>query len=208
MDTREVEFTLTVDDLVALGTYTQEHYPDGRRKTEHKAWTVWLMVGLAVVLTTMLVYRSAQGPAPTAFELFVRWFSLVSLAVVLGGLVLYLFLPTIRRFEVRRMLRRPEFATALLPQTFRLTPVALTIVRGEETVTGAWRGFSRIVVTPDHAFLFTGPQRALILPRHAFREESEFRSFVGAMQNYHQVAMRLNELMQGEAGPDPNGGQP
>src|SRR5262245_18558576 len=183
MDTREVEFTLMVDDLVALGTYTQEHHPDGRKKTEHKPWTIWLMVGCAVVLTVMLVYRTVQGPAPTTFELLVRWFSVISLAVVLSGLGLYLFLPTIRRFEVRRMLRRPEFATALLPQTFRLTPVALTVVKGEQSITGAWRGFNRIVVTANHAFLFTGPKQALILPRHAFRDVNEFRTFVGLMQN-------------------------
>lgn len=208
MEPREIEFTLTVDDLVALGTYTAEHHPDGRRKAEARPWTVWYMVVSAVVLAALLLFRPSLGPGGERIDAAVRTFTGILLAVVIVGVLLYLLLPILRRLEVRRMLRRPEFATALVPQTLRITPLALTVVTATETQTAGWRALDRIVITADRAFLFTGPTQALIVPRRAFRDEGEFSSFVGAIQNYHQVALRINELMQGAAGPDPKRRQP
>jgi hypothetical protein len=49
-------------------------------------------------------------------------------------------------------------------------------------------GFDRIVVTADHAFLFTGPKRPHPAPACVPRRK-QIPRFVGAMQNYHQVAV-------------------
>lgn len=191
MERQEIEYALTIDDLVALGRYNDEHLPDGRKKSQMPPWTVWLMMLCGVALSAFWIYRLTQRFPESPVEIVLAVLLLSAAAVTIFGVLSYLLLRRIQRFEVQRMLLRPEFADALLPRTFNISPESFTVVVAGQSQTGPWSVVHRIAVMPEHVFLMTGPKQALILPRRAFRDENEFRAFLNAVEKYHAAAVTL-----------------
>jgi hypothetical protein len=57
-----------------------------------------------------------------------------------------------------------------------------------EQVALRWTAIQRIEVTDQHAFFFTGPQTAYVLPRRAFSDAESFHQFLGKARSFFEAA--------------------
>ncbi len=67
-----------------------------------------------------------------------------------------------------------------------LSPDQLCTATRVSTDTYRWPVVWRIVVTPDHAFLYLTGEMAILIPRRAFRDAPQFEEFIALARQYQQ----------------------
>src|SRR5262249_16615931 len=144
--TVEVEYVLRLDDLVALNDYLLEH-PHGGTKGGAQSPS-WIWLAFMILLALLLVLSISRGEFS---------FTTVWLAVVVAcALVLIL----LRRRLARRLVRgnvvrlADRNARMLGWRRLTLTPESLIAASQYRTITLAWPGVEKIVISGDRAFIF------------------------------------------------------
>jgi hypothetical protein len=56
-----------------------------------------------------------------------------------------------------------------------------------------WPAIERVAETDDHAFLYTNPVRAIIVPRRIFADGWRFTEFVDLARRYYQQSRAASE---------------
>lgn len=82
------------------------------------------------------------------------------------------------RRGVERILAHPESAALLSPLTIELLPDGMRIVTGEKDVTLPWSTFVRVESSADDLIVYKNDKEAVRVPRRAFANDTEWRSFV------------------------------
>jgi hypothetical protein len=173
-----LEFTLTNADLAAFARHqAQESGEEATRATRLKLVSAWL-VGVAGYLVVALLTA-----VPLLLNLQLGWAALgevVALAFGFtlgyldwrrGGLLTTPLLARRYRFKAREAL-----AASGAKRMLTLDGDALTVASGERSTRIPWAKVQRIVETPAHYFLYTGPREAHVLPRTG--REAEVKAFV------------------------------
>ena len=180
----EVEYTLDAEDAVAFLRYHKAHGP-GRRRPFPWGSTVALgvlagaFVGVDVWLsgkltTAAVVYLCATG----FFGLLALWMEV--------------FEPRLAAWNIRRTYRR-HHKGQLQPNRLALSPDGLHIVSEHTDAFLRWPAIERVAETDDHAFLYTNPVRAIIVPRRVFADGWRFTEFVDLARRYYQQSRAASE---------------
>lgn len=173
-----LEFTLTQADLAAFAAYqASENGEEAARRGRLRLASAWLVgiVGYLVVvlitavpllLNTQFLWAAVSEIAALAFGFvlgFLDWRK--------GGLLTTPLLGRRYRFKAREALA----ATGAV-RRLTLDDGGLTIASGTRATRVPWAKVQRIVETPGHYFLYTGPSEAHVLPRG--ENEAAVRAFV------------------------------
>ena len=162
-----LEFTLTQADLAAFAAHQArengEEAARSRRLRLASAWVVGVAGYLVVVLLTTV---------PLLLNAAFLWAGFGELVSIAFGLVLgyldwrnggVLTTPLL----ARRYRSRAREALAATGAERRLTRdgEGFTVASGSRSTKVAWADVQRIVETPGHYFIYTGPREAHVIPR-------------------------------------------
>jgi len=169
----EIAFTLTAEDICALSRYHMD-----RRLTP----SAGIVVALVLLVASFVLY-AFLGPWDTG---------VVVIPVTLSLLFWFVFRHGLNRSSILRELgRKPEMAKTLLCQRrLAISPEALGHSSEFETGSILWSAIQSVVTLEEHGFFYVSPSNAIILPRRAFGNESEFRTFMQLAQGYFEKARR------------------
>ena len=173
-----LEFTLTHADLAAFAKHqAQESGEEATRAKRHRLVSAWL-VGMAGYLVVVLLTA-----VPLLFNHEWLWAAVGEVVALAFGFFLgYLDWRRGGVFTTPLLARRYRFkareALAATGAERRLTldGDGLTVASKDRSTTIAWSKVQRIVETPGHYFLYTGPSEAHVLPRKG--REAEVKAFV------------------------------
>jgi hypothetical protein len=176
----QVEYSLTLDDFLALHRYHLNHPPARRR---HTPWVLRLVLAFLTFMAFLNLLTSWNDNEPQAFKHALVW-ALLMVAVLVG----YLFRHWILARLIKRSLQQGKNAKLLKPQRLTITPEGITQDTGHSTATVAWEALEGIGTTEDHAFFYTNTVTAYVLPRRAFANDGEFEEFVEKALRYYEGA--------------------
>ena len=180
---REVEVTLTVDDLIAFA----QHDAVSRGTAARGSPWRWAWVLLVFALVSFLALGSGMEGKPW-LRLIPVWLGLLlALAFVLWLLHPRLAMSAIRR-GIKQSVERGDLDKALRPQLLQITPERLTQSSDDALSTNLWPAIEKIDVTEDHAFFYLTPMAAIVLPKRCFSDEHAFHDFVETARGYHRAA--------------------
>ena len=181
-----LEFTLTEADLAAFAAHqARENGEEAARTGRLRLASAWL-VGVAgylvvVLLTTVPLLLDAQ-----LFWAAIGEFVSISFGLLLGYLDWrkggVLTTPLLaRRYHSRA---REALAATGAERRFTLDDGGFTVTSGSRATTVAWADVQRIVETPDHYFIYTGPSEAHVIPRRS--REAEAKAFAEIIREHLQ----------------------
>jgi hypothetical protein len=181
-----LEYDLSVEDMIALGTYHAEHSPGEKRRYRLFQGVILAIVLVLIVSTvsTVLAGQTPDTPAGLAIAL---------LPLLCPGTLLFLvFSPAVRRWSVSRAIRRafPEDGdpSAVGRQRLTLAPDALHLETHVTEIDIPWGGIREINTTKDHIFVHTEANQAFVVPRTAFSSQTAFESFIDTLHSHAQQA--------------------
>ncbi|MGV8907621.1 MAG: YcxB family protein [Propionicimonas sp.] len=181
-----LEFTLDRADLAAFAAHqARENGEEAARTGRLRLASAWL-VGVAgylvvVLLTTVPLLLNAQllWAAIGEFVSLTFGLTLGFLDWRKGGVLTTPLLA--RRYHSRA---REALAATGAERRFTRDAAGFTVTSGSRSSTVAWAEVQRIVETPDHYFVYTGPSEAHIVPRRD--REAETKAFVEAIREHLQ----------------------
>lgn len=163
-----VEFTLTVDDLVAFAAWqAKASGEEDPRRARMRLVGAWLVGGAAYLamfaVATLPFLLSRLLELAGAAEL---------VSVLVGAAVGWWEWQRGRAGEWLVARRYRTKARVALEQTgttrrLELDDDGLTILAGRRSTHVPWSRISRVVETDDHVFVYTGPDAAHVIPRRA-----------------------------------------
>lgn len=173
-----LEFTLTQADLAAFAAHqAKESGEEAARSGRLRLASAWL-IGVAGYLVVVLLTA-----VPLLLNAQLLWAAIGELASIVFGLVLgYLdwrkggVLTTPLLARRYRSKAREALAATGAERRLTLDDAGFTVARGTRSTKVTWADVQRIVETPDHYFIYTGPSEAHVLPRKA--REAEVKAFV------------------------------
>lgn len=158
----KLDFALTAEDYDAFHLDYYRHAPEGRRLMRRSRWLVPVV---ALVLVALTILRRGYDP--------------VWVPALLGWAASWvLVFPRMVRWRIgrsnRRFLESDAGAPALAPRTVQLDEQGVHSGMGDADSRIGWSAIHRVGRGPQHLFLYLDGRQALIVPRRAFAEESEF----------------------------------
>ena len=179
-----LEFTLTQADLAAFAAHqARENGEEAARRGRLRLASAWL-VGVAgylvvVLLTTVPLLLNGQ----------LLWAGIGELVTIAFGLTLgvldwrkggVLTTPLLARRYLSRA--RGALAATGAERRFSLDDAGFTVASGTRSTRVAWDTVRRIVETPDHYFIYTGPSEAHVIPRRS--REAEAKAFAEIIREH------------------------
>ncbi|HKB36895.1 MAG TPA: YcxB family protein [Gemmataceae bacterium] len=184
-----VTFTWTADDFVALAKQATVHAAsapkDGRvakRKTSSPSSYSWIWLLIGILLVGLVVFVPVEV-SHTVANLALQYFAglMGTFTAILG--ILYLLQPINRR-AIRRQLDQDKHLAA--ERTLTVSPDGVSVMTSVSTDSMKWEGIDGIDETDEHVFLWTGPRRALLIPKRAFADTGSCQAFVALARRYHK----------------------
>jgi hypothetical protein len=176
-DAMEIEFEITLDDLVAFNVYHNRHSKPGKRNR--------LILSGFLTLAALASMSSILLPDPDSPIVWNASSITLSLLPILFMAALFglALSPGVRRWQTKRALKRllSEGKSKRLVGARRLT-LTSTGVTHRTAVTEAetkWSAVEKLVETDQHLFIYTSPVEAFIVPRRAFVDEAQYQEFAG-----------------------------
>jgi hypothetical protein len=177
----EVEFDLTLEDLVIFQEYHSAHSPMIRSQFRR----AWGRLPVAViVLWLVLAVWSGQFSQFAADEW--PWLLFVPF---------YLFMLPWRWHRAQRknalaLLNEGENKGIIGRQRITITPETITQSNAYREVRTRWEAVEKIVRSEHYAYIYVSAYSAHILPRQAFPTDGAFLKFVGEALHYHDAKRR------------------
>lgn len=182
-----LEYDLSVEDMIALGTFHSEHSPEEKRRYRIFQGVILAIVVVLIISTvsSVLAGQTADTPAGLA---------IVLLPLLCPGLLLFLvFSPAVRRWSVSRAIRRAFAETSdqssVGRQRLTVTPEALHLETTVAEVDIGWSEVRAIDATEDHIFIHTEANQAFVVPRTAFPDRMSFDAFIDMLKTIFQQTM-------------------
>lgn len=181
---QRVEYSLTLDELIALRFFEMSQSPPMRTRNFY----VWL--AFSVVLGAGLSCLVFAEAVP-----FPLWSKIVFVSVcwllVLCVIVIDWFARQIETYRLKRLQRNPrkrQAAAQQLPPKISLliTADSITYASDKESEETPWAKVTKVAVTDDHVFVRLPGRRVIVVPKRAFENESAFSDFVTAIKDHHQ----------------------
>jgi hypothetical protein len=179
---KEVQFTLTLEDLLAF-----HRYHHGDLKTQLRRH--WKLLTLCVMLYALACTLWAAVSEEEAFyAVTITYFAggLALLALVFVGYALTRALTSI---QLRWMYRRGDLRRDLHQQHLTITRDSLTTCDELSTSTTHWKAVEKVAATHSHLFIYLDKWMALVVPRHAFATDEAFQEFVAAAESFHRATI-------------------
>ncbi len=176
MDARkEIEFSLTPEDFVALGEYHGSQQP---------RWKIFLYLGLIILMIAAVVIRVMEFAKE-----FGEVIALIALVVAFSGaLTWYLNRHRLAAGAVRKELSKGKNSKLLEPRKLAISPDGISDYSADSAGITIWSGIEKIAVSKNHAFFYVNTAAAIILPKRAFASDLEFMDFVETAQQYWNAA--------------------
>jgi hypothetical protein len=177
----EVEYELTLDDLVAFHEYHCAHSPTIQRQY-HRGW--WRLPIIVMALWALLGWRSGAFAQFAADE----WYWLLLVPV---WLITYPWRwHRAQRRAVVNLWNEGENAGSLGRQKLTITPETVMQSNAYREVRTRWEAVEKMERTEHYVFIYFSALHALILPRRAFLTDGEFLRFVGEALHFHEAKRR------------------
>jgi hypothetical protein len=178
----EIEHDLTPEDVIAFQKFHLASPTKAERGLRRQNWIGIVFFGL---LSLLGVAASLNG----------EWSIATVFAVIaFGGILLStLFRRQFLAWQIRRTLRKVEYAKELGWRRMEISPEGLRITTDETTTTLKRSGVERLAGTNEHAFFYVSPNSAHILPRLAFNTVDEVWEFVDTARRYRSEARSARE---------------
>lgn len=176
MQYHQVDYALTFEDVLAFCRYDANHLPDGRKRRQTR-YGVWLFLAFLLLLPAAVSFKEPP--------LAVLVLALPS--IVIASVFRHVYENHVRDFLLRRSLRKADrtwWSWWLRPHHLRISPESLTDTSDLLTCIWRWDAIHCIVRTEDHLFFVTPSQAAYVIPRSAFKGDTEFQAFVDAMRTF------------------------
>jgi hypothetical protein len=178
----EISFVLNAEDLVAFQKHFVCHRPEGRRIRIQR----WLVI---VGFSLLLIFLVVLSHAVTQEQDQPHWRFGTVLIPGVGFLIFAaLFRGRVQAWEIRRNAQKGLYGKVLGTHHVTLTPEAFVARTETSTNSSQWSGIEEIASTPTHAFIYTGPATAHIVPRRAFESDQTFRNFVETAKQFREAA--------------------
>ena len=183
-----LEYDLSVDDMIALGTYHSEHSPEEKRRYRLFQGVILAIVVVLLVSTVSSVLAGQTPDTPGGL-------AIAFLPLLCPGILLFLvFSPAVRRWSVSRAVRR-AFAEqdeqgSIGRQRLTVTPQALHLETNVAELNIDWASISDIDATEDHIFVHTVANQAFVVPRTAFPNQATFEAFMDTLRTYTRQTMK------------------
>jgi hypothetical protein len=159
-----VRFEFTQEDFIGFNLYHHQH-SSATRRLKVQFVLLFLAAGLAG-----LVFKLIERESPDSL-----W--VVPIACV-GGALIY---PWTFRWSLRRnvnaMLAEGRNKGLLGQKEITLTPAEIRSTGAMGAVTAAWPAVERIVVDGDVLYIYISSLSAVVVPRRAFVQDSDFQAF-------------------------------
>lgn len=195
MAEQEIEYELTLDDNLefqmqtAMASPTLQRTRTGAQLLIPGSWVVTWLVGVAVVaaeVRTLAEYGVGIEVA-SPMEL------VVLLPIIVGvGLTWAIWYarqsPRWTRARIRALLEEGSTRTLVGQRRLSLTPDGVVVRSAYQETATRWEGVDRIVPAPGHVFIFTCPTCAHIVPRRAFADERQYRTFLDDLMRRQAVS--------------------
>lgn len=167
---------LTFEFLLDDGEQVRAAALVARRRGGQRVWR-WLGLGaVGVLLMLALMLR---------WSLLVLWPYVVIIAIVSTA---QLFVPTVQRWQMRRMFR--ESPTVRGPLTYSFAETGLSLRTPITSAEIAWAGIEEATETPDMFIMFVGKRFAYYIPKRVVgARESQLRSFLRQRLGERAVAL-------------------
>jgi hypothetical protein len=180
----DVAYDLTTDDFVAFNVHHQRRSPLVRTITTSAVMVVWLVVAVAVALYALFAVRDRT----TLIVCLLLWGAVVS---VFG----FLLWRMARRAPSNRpsagLVAERDTSSMVGPYKLNVTRTEITESSPQGEATCAMSAVEKIVVTGDHAFIYSSPVQAFVVPRRAFATSVDFESLVAMIEQFsRKSAMR------------------
>jgi hypothetical protein len=175
------EYEITKDDLSAFNYYHHFHSPTARRQYLRS----WLLPAFVWLLVCMGIWYLADKGRGTPLRTF------RDLLPLFGGVPLYLiYFPWWYRRKVKKiiagMVSEGQNRSLLGHHQVSLSPENITESGEFGQNSTAWRAVERVAQNGDYAFVYVNALAAIIIPRRAFGEATEFEEFVKTANSYHE----------------------
>jgi hypothetical protein len=187
----EINYALNPDDIVAVNRHLVKSMPAGKQLRRSRFLMRFMVVPFFVLVLAGLLLSAGTAEGN----------KLSSLALITPIIVLLLpfmiFQDRITDWQIRRNARKGPNAKALFEaQRLKLTQEGLLSESQTSSTFFRWYCVEHIGFTPTHAFIYTAPTHALVVPRRAFENEAAFKAFI-------DTAMRYRESSAGQTSDNP-----
>ena len=178
----KVSYELTADDLVAFAQFHHAHSP-----TACKQRTGCLLIAfVAMLFLPALILLTSEKPLlQTACDIW---------PLFLGPLLFLIFaIPYIKWRTAnlsKRMLNEGHNAGFYGDCSISLDDEGICETKTSGDTIRKWSAVERIVISPDHLFVYTSGVEAFVVPRRAFAAESDFNTFVQHVAEQSHVELQ------------------
>jgi hypothetical protein len=183
-NTMKVTYQLTRDDLVALIAYHQQSSPAARKQA---IGCVAVAFCAMMILPVGILLTRDKPVLETAMDIWPLW-----LGPILFGILAAPYMRWQARQMSSRMLSEGQNKGFYGQCELEVGTDALTEIRPSGSTVRNWSSVERLVTTPSHLFIYTGGIEAYVVPRRAFRGDSEFSEFVDAIAGRSGVRIEAN----------------
>jgi hypothetical protein len=175
----EVEFTQTLEDVLALNQYYLAQSPALRSQQRKVQFVVALLLAggwllLSSVMPLTLWWAVGAGITLYVFVVFVL-----------------IYPRSVRRRSLRlaeRMYAEGRNASLLRRRRFTITPETITVATDISVSTYKWLAIEKIIIEQPYAYFFVGAVQAHVLPKRAFATVEAFLEYVETARRYHREA--------------------
>jgi hypothetical protein len=191
----EVVYKLRREDINALTHHNFAHGKQLRKGRRRRMLSsVWMFLSGVFMMNLAIVLHLTDPRMDLPSAVLAAGGGIVMLMAILTPLTSSLMM----RFAMRHMSNQPHLLASYKRETeatrrMRLTADSLIYLTDEGVTATPWVAVEKIAMTTDHAFIHTAGAGILVLPRLAFRQESEFADFV-------EMANQRREAATGKSG--------
>lgn len=185
---REIEFDLTLDDYVA---FSLDH---AKRSTLHKTsiGCFFVVAGMAVPVSIAAILLTVENARDFAMPLLAFGaIVLLSLGIVAGWNYYYGIPTFLTDLMLRHMLTRGDTSSIFGRYSISVSPAAIFERAPKSEHRFALSAVQKIILAPQHVYVYVSPVQAFIIPKRAFLEPRAPESFVTLLEQYSgTVAIR------------------
>lgn len=180
----EVEYEITLDDLVEFNMYALKHHPELMKRL--KSNRICLIATL-VISPLAAIFCFIKGY--TSFAIF-----FLSLIVISALCYWYFYTDSQLRKKIKKAVLKehvsiPNEEICRKKISISETGINTASVYGEGL--SKWSAISEIVRTDDYIYLSFKPGKAQIIPKRAFINDAAFNQFAQTARMYHSKASVL-----------------
>jgi hypothetical protein len=177
-----IDYELTIDDHIAWNMFFQRTSPVARRQ----ALLAWMLVGIVLFLS-VLILPSLSLNWPESI--------MVSGVAAIPSLILWSFVPLLRRGQVKRIIRRMYVEghnyNLIGPRRLTISREFLAVASPWSHSLTRWAGIAEIRREPEAVYFCIASSTAVIAPRRAFATDEQFRQFAQAAGDFQSQARNL-----------------